>query len=173
MKMKYNEYVKALFKKWGITNTPVDLGKIVEILQIKILEQDLDDSVSAALVLKENKAYIVVNENHSPVRMRFSIAHEIAHYLLHKNSAKIFIENKSIIFRDEKSSKGVDRKEIEANKLAAEILMPQDAILKAVEYYMVDMNDDEKISALSKKFEVSEQAMTIRLLKLNLLHNLI
>jgi Zn-dependent peptidase ImmA (M78 family) len=57
----------------------------------------------------------------------------------------------------------VDPIEIEANTFASELLMPTDLLLVALKGRSVDLEDDEAVAALAKRFRVSEAAMRHRL----------
>ncbi len=70
----------------------------------------------------------------STVRQRFTIAHELGHFFLHRASSTVFVDAAPIFFRDESSSNGSQREEIEANAFAAELLMPEDAIRQRLTY---------------------------------------
>ncbi len=147
---------------------PVNINAIVEAHNISVRAEALEDSVSGMLVIKDGNAVIGVNMNHHPNRQRFTIAHELGHYLLHSNSSKIFIDAAPIFFRDETSSNGSRSQEIQANTFAAELLMP-DAILKEqLRTHPLDPFDDMAVRRLASQFEVSVQALTIRLTKLGL-----
>jgi Zn-dependent peptidase ImmA (M78 family) len=70
-------------------------------------------------------------------------------------------------FRDTHSSEGTDTKEIEANAVAAELLMPEDEVRNLiVERGGLDMEDTSAIEELANRFDVSHLAMTIRLTNL-------
>ncbi|MEW6229875.1 MAG: ImmA/IrrE family metallo-endopeptidase, partial [Bacillota bacterium] len=67
-------------------------------------------------------------------------------------------------FRDDTSALGVDQDEISANRFAAELLMPEEFLARDVD----ELSDDLEwaITYLAQRYRVSEQAMTIRLMKL-------
>ncbi|MEQ8446939.1 MAG: ImmA/IrrE family metallo-endopeptidase [Pelagibacterium sp.] len=95
---------------------------------------------------------IFVNQDHHENRRRFTIAHEIAHYVLHERKIG------DGVFDDALYRSGLsDRAEVEANKLAADILMPRRLLRK----YQLLFDDDAEV--LAREFKVSEQAMKIRL----------
>jgi Zn-dependent peptidase ImmA (M78 family) len=123
-------------------------------------------SVSGVLLRKEGIAFIALNSNELPVRQRFTLAHELGHYFLHPN------KNTFIEYRDnkEKEKEEVIRssKEIEANKFAAAILMPRKFLIEDVSKFSASGVTSEHVSFLAKKYEVSEKAMTYRLMNLNL-----
>lgn len=148
---------------------PVDVTKVAEHYGLLIREQELEDAVSGMLLVKDKRAVIGVNRNHHPNRRRFTVAHEVGHYLMHTGESQVFIENLSL-YRDELSKSGTDVREIEANAFAAELLMPSNALRKAVGAQMIDAFYDETIiRQLALEFGVSAQAMTVRLSKLNLI----
>jgi Zn-dependent peptidase ImmA (M78 family) len=69
-----------------------------------------------------------------------------------------------VYFRDGKSSRAIDLKEIQANQFAAELLMPTELLLKDLKDG-IPMDEDEwrkKVNNLAKQYEVSNEAMTIR-----------
>lgn len=99
---------------------------------------------------------IKVNRFESKERQRFTIAHEIAHYLLHRDRINSGIVD-SVLYRSKLSSKI----EAEANKLAADIVMPNDAVFAVMNQLSRPISEDA-ISDLATNFEVSKQAMAIR-----------
>lgn len=111
-----------------------------------------------------------VQYNPCPVRSRFSIAHELGHYLLHKDSRSLFIDkrNFAVYHRNELSSTGEDRLEIEANRFAAALLMPTDMLRNEITKNDFDLGDEEVQSSLAKRFNVSTQAMAYRLASLGM-----
>lgn len=70
---------------------------------------------------------IAVNSKHHPNRQRFSLAHEYAHYLLHRGKIDLMPEGERILHRNG------DRNSIEyqANTFAAELLMPDVLVRRA------------------------------------------
>ena len=62
--------------------------------------------------------------------------------------------------RSELSSQGVDAIEIEANQFAAELLVPEQFLVRQLANRPFDVQDDELVSNLAKRFLVSTQTMT-------------
>lgn len=118
---------------------------------------------------KTGKPVIVVNEANSEERQRFTIAHEIGHFLLHSAQATHVDDMDTadpVFYRDEISSQAVQLKEIEANQFAAELLMPQFKLKKDIsELKEKNLGMSEIISQLAEKYMVSQSAMAIRLNK--------
>jgi Zn-dependent peptidase ImmA (M78 family) len=72
--------------------------------------------------------------------------------------------------RDGKSSEASDIDEIEANSFAANLLMPKEFLLKDLRLQAgsngeVELSKDQ-LSALARKYQVSETAMNFRLINL-------
>jgi hypothetical protein len=96
---------------------------------------------------------IIVRSTDAPVRRRFTIAHEIAHFLLHRDKIGDQLSDDAM-YRSSLSSDD----ERAANRLAADILMP----MGLIQDYMRKHGTDEP-STLAAAFRVSEVAMRIRL----------
>ena len=111
---------------------------------------------------------IGVNSSHPETRQRFTIAHELGHVLLHKEESLHVDETASIRFRDEESSLATKSDEIEANQFAAELLMPEHLVTEEIAK-LPDADPEDAIPILAERFQVSEQAMTLRLNRLGLL----
>jgi Zn-dependent peptidase ImmA (M78 family) len=148
---------------------PVDVNSAAESLDLSVVEQDLESSVSAMLVVKDGHGVIGVNTNHHPNRRRFSVAHEIGHYLLHRDSASVFVDAAPVFFRAETSAAGTKQQEVEANAFAAELLIPAVSLREQVEQQALDPYDDASVHRLARTFGVSAQALTIKLVKLGLI----
>ena len=149
---------------------PIDVTKVAEHYGLLIREQELEDAVSGMLLVRDKRAVIGVNRNHHLNRQRFTVAHEIGHYLMHTDQSQIFIENLSL-YRNQLSESGTNVREIEANAFAAELLMPTKVLKKVVGGRLIDAFYDEPIIRhLASEFGVSTQAMTVKLSKLNLIN---
>ena len=107
----------------GISTIPVPIKRVAYHLGIKIRLADLGEDCSGVLVRKGERAVIGVNWRHGSNRQRFSIAHEIGHFVLH--SGETYIDKGySVHFRAQESGSGTKREEMEANAFAAALLMP-------------------------------------------------
>ncbi len=147
-------------RKFQIT-APVDVIGLANELGLKVWSsKSLSDKISGKLFKDEKLAgpsgyAILVNGTHVEGRRRFTIAHEIAHFLLHrKDVGEGIVED--TFYRSNLSS----AQETEANKLAAEILMPYDLIKSVREKKNISSQD---AATLASEFNVSEVAMKIRL----------
>jgi Zn-dependent peptidase ImmA (M78 family) len=150
---------------------PIDVHAIARSHNVAVHEVTLDESVSGVLVVKDGRAIIGVNAAHHPNRQRFSIAHELGHYLLHSRNSPsdVFVDTAPIFFRDERSSDGTEYQEIQANAFAAELLMPEDLLRGELRNGPLDAFDDDAVLQLASRFGVSVQAISIRLTRLGLI----
>lgn len=142
---------------------PVKTIPIAGFFGIKVYStDDWDNTVSGMIRRKsegEDEYEIFVNGKHPLVRRRFTIAHEIAHFLLHRKFWKDEIVEDYLLRATGASAIWSNANiEWEANSLAADILMPMELIQS--EY----LKGARTIEGLAEKFEVSKDAMSIRLL---------
>ncbi len=100
---------------------------------------------------------IDVNRNDGATRRRFTLAHEIAHFLLHRE----FLDAELTDDRMYRSRLG-DAMERQANRMAAQLLMPEGLVHFAWNLGV------HNVALLAGAFDVSEQAMEIRLRELGL-----
>ncbi len=167
-KREVEKRAEQMLRDAGIRSIPVEIMKIAEHLGIRVVVQPLEDEVSGVLVIRNGRAAIGINEDHHPHRQRFTVAHELAHYLLHRGASQLFIDSTLTFYRDETSADGIYEQEIEANAFAAALLMPGDRIREEVNDRRLDLYDERTILRLAERFAVSQQAFTIRLMNLGL-----
>nr|VFK49283.1 MAG: Zn-dependent peptidase ImmA, M78 family [Candidatus Kentron sp. TC]VFK49569.1 MAG: Zn-dependent peptidase ImmA, M78 family [Candidatus Kentron sp. TC]VFK65188.1 MAG: Zn-dependent peptidase ImmA, M78 family [Candidatus Kentron sp. TC] len=169
------ETLEEEFQEFSIT-APIDVEKIVRLLDVKLDEAlDFDNLTTAGSVsIKRGRAVIWVNptENTYIPRMRFTIAHEIGHLILHIDpeiGIREFIDTKKTLNRKDSYW---DSKEYEANNFAAQLLMPIDLINmhgdEIISSYVSDTGKErmpvtEFIREMANLFLVSEPAMKYRL----------
>lgn len=157
---------RELLSKFNVTSPPVNVESIAKQLDISILKTPQTEAdLSGFLVRERNKTIVGINSAHDRKRQRFTIAHELGHYCLHRI---VGVHVDRVKYRNSRSSAGTDFEEIEANAFAAELLMPSDFIRREMKQYsFIDLiGPDATVESLANKFEVSTQAMTIRLANL-------
>ena len=159
---------KSLLAKHGFTDLPVDVAGLAKLEGVEVDQADFGDEISGVLMKDGDRAIIGVNARHAPTRQRFTIAHELGHFLLH-TSRDLFVDKDYIVhFRDETSSTGVDPIEVEANQFAAEVIMPADKVRELFNARRFDIDDEAALRRLAAKFTVSPTAMAVRLSSLGL-----
>jgi Zn-dependent peptidase ImmA (M78 family) len=157
----------AVLAELDLEGPPIDVESVAARLGIRVEHADFGDDVSGVIVRSGETAVIGVNWAHHPNRQRFTIAHEIGHFLLHESGTYID-KGTHARFRDEQSGSGTDQEEIEANAFAAALLMPARWVREEAEQHPFDPADDSALNALASTFEVSAQAMSFRLSNLKL-----
>ena len=163
-------HVEALLKKHKITAAPIPVEKIAKLLGAKIRRSPLDEELSGMVYIKGKTPIIGVNSRHHPNRQRFTIAHEIAHLELHRDCImnQVHIDRKfPVLMRDANSTTGTERMEIEANRFAAELLMPTFLLAEMLKKKRFDIDDEKPLLKLAKKFRVSKQALEFRIRNMN------
>lgn len=139
---------------------PVSPESVAEKLNIPVFEWGFPDEISGLFVSDQDKACIGVNQSHPKVRQRFTIAHELGHFVF-SDGQDLFVD-----FTDSSMDLHSDQKraaEKKANIFAADLLMPKIRLKK-------DFNElgIEGLTLLAQKYQVSEQALWFRLINLKL-----
>lgn len=140
------------------SSVPVKVGALANALGLKVVLATLPLKISGLIQPdgEQGNFIIKVNRFESKERQRFTIAHEIAHYLLHREQIQAGVVD-SVLYRSKLSS----RSEAEANKLAADIVMPRSVIEYELERSPFS-DPEDLVDDLAAKFGVSRQAMSIR-----------
>ena len=159
------EAAQRFLRESNVNKPPVPIKRMTKRLGARIVSSALDDELSGMIYEKDDIPIIGVNFQHHPNRQRFTIAHECGHLILHRNMIKreIHVDKKFRMLRSPLSAEGVSKKEIEANLFAAETLMPEDFLRKALKDEPADIDDEETVKSLARKFRVSPSAMSFRL----------
>ena len=166
--MSLERKAEQLLVEAGLDTVPIPVEQVAAYLGIKVDLAELGEDCSGLLVRSEGRAVIGVNQDHHPNRRRFSIAHEIAHFVLHKGDT--YIDKRYLVnFRDRESGSGTKWEEMAANAFAAALLMPAKQVRDAFKQQPFDLTEDGVLEMLAKKFKVSTQAMTYRLMKLQMI----
>lgn len=183
---KFGEYRDDVEKEKLEKEFEVDVEKIAKLCKIEVIFDELDVSgscmnfhsaandESSEYSTNKEKREIRVNKYEPLVRQRFTIAHEIGHILLGHDG---------ISYRDPNYQKYNDfikrMNEVNANSFAAELLMPEKLLRKALEKTMSELNYDTKqkfsdsdidylAENTAKKMIVSLESFKYRLKNLNI-----
>jgi Zn-dependent peptidase ImmA (M78 family) len=143
-----------------------DVIKLAKKIGVQVLKKKFDDDVSGVFIMSDKTPIISYNGNEDNKRIRFTVAHELGHYILHSNEQPFFLDKSpKAMYRNSASTTGEFLKEREANAFAASLLMPS----KLIEIELEGLSDEvsDIVKYLAKKFNVSEQAMTFRLSNLD------
>ena len=146
---------ERLLKAAGATRAPISLRDVVSYLNLSLVERRREPFGSeAALVPLGDGHAIELRGTSGERRLRFTIAHEIGHFLLHPGRA--------VTERGGATNRATARLEHEADQFAAELLMPEHLVRQAV------LEDGADARRLADRFDVSAQAMSLRLRRLGL-----
>lgn len=178
-----NDLLRMVFAQENIEKirVPIDVEKIVNRLDEVRLTREISFSdwdkagyikaVRNDITHKIDHVTIWVNDSDASVRQRFTIAHELGH-LIHDIIPQLDNGSKEdVIFKDQ-FNRGQERSLIEtrANQFAAQLLMPAELVTKELKALVERLKKAEETMVLSEaidvmagKFEVSSQAMEIRL----------
>lgn len=165
-KLEPEKVARELLEAQGIRKAPIPVDKIAKALGVQIRYSPLDEELSGMIFIKDGIPIIGVNALHHPHRQRFTIAHELGHYMLHRNllSNEVHVDKQfKILMRNSKSSTGTDAMEVEANKFAAELLLPEFLIEDVLAHSTFDIDDPAPLDELAKKFRVSKQMLEYRI----------
>lgn len=150
---------------------PINIDKIIKHQGLNIVPYD-EDGVSGILMIEQNSATIGYAKHESPQRQRFTKAHELGHFMLHRGG-NLFIDRdfKTMYRPSSTNAPSTEWQEWEANEFAACILMPEHLVNEEMKKIQIDYADDSTtswIEQLAKKFGVSVSAMSIRISRLGL-----
>lgn len=147
----YRKQAEDLVQACGVSGPPVDVVAIAAKMGIEIMELSLPSWFFGVLMRVEGDPYIVLNKTMPDHRKRFTIGHELAHYVLH-NEAFAYMKNcKREHFHRE------------ADIFAAELCMPTFLVAREAEAWFNDYR------FLAKMFGVGETAMVRKLQEIGLL----
>ncbi|MEP7104135.1 MAG: ImmA/IrrE family metallo-endopeptidase [Candidatus Dojkabacteria bacterium] len=141
----------------GKVSTPIDVYRVAEKLGLKVQTGDISkDNVSA--IFQKDESRVIVQRMDPQVRKNFSIAHEIGHFVLHKD------KDQEVYYRDDAMNLDVASKkdEQEANVFAAALLMPEFFVKRL-------WNQFPDVLIIADAFKVSQVGAYFRLKNLGLI----
>lgn len=164
-----NSRVKAILFALNINELPIKIEEIAKQRGLKVMPYPLENEISGILVIDNSgNSTIGYNQHESRVRRRFTIAHELGHYELHRNQSSLFVDKSfKVMFRGGSTIENSNSQlEQEANVFAAALLMPEDLVHKEIENLEFDLGNEQSLKELAKRFDVSTTAMYYRMLNL-------
>ena len=146
--MEPSHAASAVLEQFWDLSLPVDPIKIAQKMGISVYYSEGPDELSG--FYNDETKEIFIQEKKTSTRQRFSVAHELGHAVLGHGT------------RQRAKISPYDPKERAANQFAATLLMPSLAVRTMVE------QRNMQFAELCSTFDVSEQAMAIRLMELGL-----
>jgi Zn-dependent peptidase ImmA (M78 family) len=148
--IKSADELRAYARSKGIRTNPLDVEKVALSLGLTIRREPMEDALSGYLQ-KEGKAWVIgINAYHHPRRQRFTLAHELAHFLLHSGDNSTFVDR--TLFRNDDSHP----MEWEANRFAGSLLIPD------AEFRGLIAQGTNKVEDLADHFKVSALAVRVK-----------
>lgn len=144
-----------LLESAGVSREPVSLLDVVSSLNLELVQRTREPFSSEAALEPLGDAHaIVLDGGGDERRRRFTIAHEIGHFVLHPGCVRP--ERGGLV------NEAIRAREREADAFAAELLMPAHLVRQAVGEQGADP------VRLADRFQVSAKAMHVRLQRLRL-----
>jgi IrrE N-terminal-like domain len=160
--MEHDSVFEIVERHWN--RAPVNIQSIILDSGLLYDEKSLWPTESG-LIERVGRSYrIVVNSDHPRVRRRFTAAHELGHYVYHRDLIGDGISDAAYRTGDVgryKNSKIIQRHETQANQFAAAVLMPIDLIRRLEHERNLPL--PARLSEVARLLDVSEQALRVRL----------
>ncbi|MGO4221853.1 ImmA/IrrE family metallo-endopeptidase [Lysobacter sp. TAF61] len=154
------ESLHARLRRSGLLSVPLNVHVVAEFLGLEVSEEVMDDDISGFLEYRSGRWVVGVNSLHHSNRQRFTIAHEIAHYILHRDHEQSFVDQTFA-----RRSDSPDRMERDADRFAAELLMPESEVRKLIDGGCTSLQElaaKFKVSALAMRFRVQSMSYQVR-----------
>ncbi|MCY4259320.1 MAG: ImmA/IrrE family metallo-endopeptidase [Rhodobacteraceae bacterium] len=143
-----------------LSEYPIKLGAIARRLGVKVLLSTLPRGTSGKIGRENGDFVIRINRHEARHRQRFTLAHELAHFLLHRGHIEAADDwSENVLLRAPNQPMRIEH---EANRLASDLVIPSACLKEATAEYSGPMTP-EVIEDLARRFEVSTTAMEIKL----------
>ncbi len=148
-----------LIDQFGI-QSPEDirLEDIAYALGIRVIVSKLEKAAARLVRYADHAVVRISDQERNEGRMRFSLAHEIGHFLLHEKSGPLHQCTEQDMLTWESNV----NPEVEANVFASELLMPSQMIIPYSQVSPVDLSRAQKIC---DDFSVSLTAACVRFVR--------
>lgn len=158
-KQRPGQAAEKILRFTNCNTPPVSPWLIAQKLNVPVFDWDFPDDISGMIATNIKGVCIGVNQDHSPVRRTFTVAHELGHLIFHRTNALLidFTDLEIVATDDDETNK----RETKANQFAADLLMPKTWVEQ-------EYRNPDQLSLLARKYGVSEQAFWYRLVNLKL-----
>lgn len=146
---------------------PVDITRLVKDHGITLIGREVERSVTGALVVDSSHATMLVNRAFEASQQRFSLAHLLGHFVLHRKILPLFVDPLKLNecnTRDREARRLLER---EADEFAAELLMPEEVLRECMRGKR-PARSSIFIQPVAAHFGVSELVFALRLCQLDL-----
>ena len=185
--MLTQEKIKAINKQIEIFNSdpdnlpedkiPVNIEEKIKKNNIELNKYcfDLKDNILGEIIKENGKFLINIQARDHYYRKRFTMGHELAHFIKHKeligdgvDDGKVGNKLYRAVYR--KNDKITSKEEVEANRYSAELLIPNKLANFIYESFFKDIKKEDSLDIdinflefLSKKFQVSTAVVSFRI----------
>lgn len=150
---------ETLLLKYGITSPEeIDLEAIAHCEGVKVQYKSIEGS-EARLIGFGDRAIITIHNEAIATRQRFSLAHELGHWVSDRGVIGKLCKREDI--GANKLSKSIDWVEVAANRFASELLMPMSMFSDASKGDEIDFDTVDKLANI---FQTSKLATAFRLI---------
>ena len=164
------EVAQMILDRLGIEEVPIPIVAIMKSLNFQVVAGELKDEISGIIGIDDDLAknfksskVIAINNKDNVGHQRFTMAHELAHYLFDFDASnQIVYYNTYNTFEDE------NEEERRANYFAANLLMPEKKFKKEFDNVVIKNNLYVTVEKLSQIFQVSGEAVRRRISELSL-----
>lgn len=154
-----NDAQRVLRDTWA-AGIPVDPERIAAHLpNVHIKRLPLEKGISGMLRVEDESAEIYVNSGDSPERQRFTIAHELGHYIERTSRG---VTDFNVIDYRSTDPEDYDLHEFYADEFAGHLLMPTHELQKM-------LDDEVPLPLIAARFKVSVPAARRRIKRMEVL----
>ena len=178
---KYRNHSILLLEKFNLNDSfPINIDKLAKELNINVIYQELEPNVSGKISYNplKNETLIKINNQEHEFRQRFSLAHEIAHYIYDIDFNEFQEIEDTITHFRAPSNNPIERR---ADKYAERLLMPANLFRAKTKELKEEMfpntgktigykNIYKIVIKLSEDFRVSRPAIIFRLNSLKIIN---
>lgn len=137
-------------------SAPVDIEKMADAFGVEVRKENLGADISGKIIKERSdgneKFVIISNSTEDEIRQRFTIAHELSHFILHQDLIGDGI-TENTLYRNGLSNEVEDQ----ANRLATDMLMPMHLIEQ------LSNTENASIDKMASILRVSLTSLMIRL----------
>lgn len=156
---------------FGLKETPTQIANILNKVGFKIYSLEMDETLSGRIGIanefKEilgSKKILQINSKDNRGHQRFTMAHELGHYIFDYDGHNRYANAYSLA-EDDVNSPG----EIRVNRFAVALLMPKNIFVdKYTARKTLGLDEVSICKSLAEEFEVSETAVSKRIVELGL-----
>jgi Zn-dependent peptidase ImmA (M78 family) len=150
---------RAVAEELGLADVPIDPEKTAGSLDLIVVRQNADAGVDGMLLRRDGRVVIGLNDTRPPEGQRFTLAHLVGHYRMHARRELIL---DGIVRYEHRRLACIptDREEVEANRFAGALLMPEHVVRRMAREADFD-TAAQLVDLLAPRFEVSRAVMSV------------